>query len=451
MADVRRILIAAPHSGAGKTTVTMALLSAFRARGLRMTAFKCGPDYIDPMFHTEALQIPCRNLDLFLSTEDTVRGLLYAHGTDSDLCALEGVMGYYDGVNNTEEASSYHLAKATKTPTVLVVQAKGAALSLAAQIKGFQTFRTPSGIEGVILNGCHKAQYEKMKPLLEAETGLRLFGYFPPREDCAVKSRHLGLVTADELSDLQERLERLGQQAEESLDLEGLLHLAASAPQMAGALPKCEPVTQHRPRIAVARDAACCFYYADNLALLEQLGAELIFFSPLKDALLPKGTAALYFGGGYPELYAEALSNNTSMRESVRLAVRNGMPTVAECGGYLYLHERLDGHQMAGVIPASAYRTERLQRFGYQVLTAQRDTLLLKKGETLRAHEFHYWESDAMGDACEAQKPDGRTWNCIIGNESLFAGFSHLYFYSNPEIAARFVQQAAAYGETHGF
>ena len=321
MADVRRILIAAPHSGAGKTTVTMALLSAFRARGLRMTAFKCGPDYIDPMFHTEALQIPCRNLDLFLSTEDTVRGLLYTHGTDSDLCVLEGVMGYYDGVNNTEEASSYHLAKVTQTPVVLVVQAKGAALSLAAQIKGFQTFRTPSGIEGVILNGCHKAQYEKMKPLLEAETGLRLFGYFPPREDCAVKSRHLGLVTADELPDLQERLERLGQQAEESLDLEGLLHLAASAPQMAGALPKCEPVTQHRPRIAVARDAACCFYYADNLALLEQLGAPvgmtMVQLNP--SAFAARATPCAWFP-------AEAASTPTRLCSSVSCSMQLNAP-----------------------------------------------------------------------------------------------------------------------------
>lgn len=446
MNDRPRIMLAAPYSGAGKTTVVMALLAALQARGLKPAAFKCGPDYIDPMFHRAVLGVPSFNLDLFLSAEDTVRGLLHQHAKGHDLAVIEGVMGYYDGVGGTHRAGSYDLARATQTPVLLVLPARGAALSLAALARGFAGFRQPSHVAGIILNDCSEALYAKLKPVLEAESGLPLYGYLPRLADCTIESRHLGLVTAAEIVNLRQKISKLGDAARQSLDVEALLKLAHSAPPLSGELPEIKPVTNKKPRIAVAYDEAFCFYYADNLALLRLLGAELIMFSPLRDASLPEHTQALYVGGGYPELYAKELSQNFPMRQSLREAVRRGLPTLAECGGFLYLQQSLDGQPMAGALPGQAFATKQLQRFGYLTLTARRDNLLCPAGASIPAHEFHYWESSAIGEDCTALKPDGRCWPSVVANDTLFAGFPHLYFYGNIDFAARFVAKAAAYG-----
>ena len=236
-----------------------------------------------------------------------------------------------------------------------------------------------------------------------------------------------------------------------SADLNRLIELARSAPTLDAKLPAVSPVTDGKPRIAVARDEAFCFYYEDNLRLLEKLGAELSFFSPLRDDALPPNSCALYIGGGYPELYAEALSHNTVMRSAVRSAVLGGMPTVAECGGFQYLQQRLKdtngvSFDMVGAIASESFPTGRLSRFGYVTLTAQQDTLLCKKGEKIRAHEFHYWDSTVCGDGFIAKKPGGkRSWNCVVAQKNLFAGYPHLYFYSNPAFAKHFVRAAEEY------
>lgn len=447
MAELPRIILAAPHSGAGKTTVTLALLSALISQGVRPAAFKCGPDYIDPLFHRELLGLPSFNLDLFLSGERTARALLAAHAQGYDVAVIEGVMGYYDGVGLTEQAGSYDLARATDTPVALVLPASSAALSLAALVKGFCAFRRPSRIAGLILNGCGQSLYARLKPMLEAETGLPLFGYLPRLPECSVGSRHLGLITPAEIGGLRQKLEQLGQEARRSIEIEALLQLAAAAPPLEADLPPIAPRPGPGPRIAVARDRAFCFYYADNLQLLERLGAEPVCFSPLADPCLPPNVSALYLGGGYPELYAAELSANTALRQSIRDAVAGGLPTLAECGGFLYLHQRLDGRPMVGVIEGDALATPKLRRFGYLTLTASQDNLLCRAGESLPAHEFHYWDSTAVQDACRARKPDGREWPCVVASRTLFAGFPHLYFYANPEIAARYVQAAAAYAQ----
>lgn len=439
MSDNPRLMLAAPRSGAGKTTVTLALLTAMQTAGYDPVAFKCGPDYIDPMFHREVLGRDSHNLDLFLSAEDTVCGLLKRHSAGHGPAIIEGVMGYYDGVGGTGQAGSYDLARVSRTPAVLVLNARGAALSLAALAKGFADFRKPSYIAGLILNDCSAELYARLKAALEAESGLRLYGYLPRLPDCAIESRHLGLVSAGEIAGLREKLVKLGQAAAGSLDIAGLMALAQSAPPLAGALPALALVADQAPRIAVARDKAFCFYYPDNLDVLRQLGAELTMFSPLEDGALPENISALYIGGGYPELYPEQLRGNIALAGDIRRAVKRGLPVLAECGGFIYL-------QMTGALPGECADGRRLQRFGYVTLTAARDTMLLKQGESLPAHEFHYWQSNAEGDACLAQKLDGRSWPAIVATESLFAGFPHLYFYSNTEIAARFVAKAAAYG-----
>ena len=443
-----RLLLCAPASGGGKTTLTCAILQALVNRGVNPVAFKCGPDYIDPMFHSEIIGAKSRNLDLFFLGADTTRHLLEENSRDSGLALIEGVMGYYDGIGLSAEASAWDLARTTRTPAVLVLDGRGRALTAAAVVKGIRDFRPDSGIAGVVLNRVSPMLYPRLREAIEGETGVKVYGFLPNRPDCALESRHLGLVTAAEVAGLREKLSALAKQAEESVDIDGLLALAASAPELEArpmALP--EPV-EGRPRIAVARDKAFCFYYADGLALLEKLGAELVEFSPLADEGLPEGACGLYLGGGYPELYAEALADNRPMREEVRAAVLGGLPTVAECGGFLYLNQTLaDGEgrewPMAGVFSGRAANTGRLGRFGYITLTAKTDGLLGPAGTKIPAHEFHYWDTDAPGSAFRAEKPQStRGWDCAYHTPTLYAGFPHFHFCAAPEAAKRFVAAA---------
>ncbi|MGM9604778.1 MAG: cobyrinate a,c-diamide synthase [Faecousia sp.] len=432
-----RVLIAGTNSGCGKTTVVCAVLQALKNRGEVLASFKCGPDYIDPMFHSAVLGLRCRNLDLHFFEENTLRCLL----SQGEGCAvIEGVMGYYDGVGTGCEASSYAVAKAADAPAVLVVNARGAAHSILAVLGGFAGLYPDSGIRGVILNNCSHMLYPKLKALiLEHFAGtIQPLGFLPPMPDCSLESRHLGLVTAEEISNLQEKLGLLAENAEKNIDLDGLLALARSAPAL-----RWEPFALPRPgsavRIAVARDRAFCFYYEDNFRLLEQLGAELLPFSPLEDDALPENIQGLYLGGGYPELHAKALGENETMRASIRRALEHGLPCIAECGGFLYLQEKLLEQPMVGFLKGSGFYAGHLVRFGYATLTANRDGMLLRRGETLSVHEFHYYDVDDPGDAFTAKKASGSAWNCGVVSDTLYAGFPHLHFYAKPEIAARFL------------
>lgn len=455
-ADLPRLMLAAPGSGSGKTTLTIALLQALKNRGRRPAAFKCGPDYIDPMFHREVLGLPGYNLDLFFTPPHIVRGLLAQGAGEADIAVLEGVMGYYDGAGLTEEASSYHLACETGTPTVLAVKPGGSSLSAAALVSGFLRFRAESQIKGVLLNECAPSLGDRLAGIIERECGVPVYGVLPKLPHLALESRHLGLVTPDGVHDLREKAEELARSLEEHADVGALLALAGGAPTLEGSLPALSPVAPGVP-IAVARDEAFCFYYQENLDLLKSLGAELVFFSPLRDRALPEGTRGLYLGGGYPELHVQALSENESMRTSIRRAVGDGLPTVAECGGFLYLQRELEdgqkqSHPMVNALDGAGFPTGKLGRFGYIELTAQKDGLLGPEGEAIRGHEFHYWDSSHPGEAFQAQKPhSGRGWACGYTEAGLYAGFPHLYFWSNPASAARFVAAAKAFGgETNG-
>lgn len=443
--NASRLLLAGTGSGCGKTTVTTALLRTLQRRGVPLAAFKCGPDYIDPMFHTEALGVPSCNLDLFFVDETEVRGQLARHVPANGVGIIEGVMGFYDGVSgNTDTASAAHLARATDTPAVLIVRPRGQSLSLAAEIRGFRDF-APNTLAGVILNGVSAAMYPFYRAIAE-KAGLPVYGFLPPVPEAEIPDRHLGLVTAAEIGDLQMRLDRLADAAEQGLDLDGLLSLARTAPPLADECAPLTPVTDKPVRIAVAQDKAFCFYYADNFDVLRALGAELVPFSPLSDETLPDGVDGLYLGGGYPELHAAQLSANRTMRDSIRAAVLGGLPTIAECGGFLYLHRTLDGAEMANVIDADATLTKKLQPFGYVTLTARRDNLLCRAGEKIRAHEFHYAVSSNAGTDFNAVKPNGCAWACVHADETLYAGFPHLYFRANPAFAAHFVRRCAQKG-----
>ena len=314
---IPRLLLAGTNSGCGKTTVTCAVLQALVNRGLKVGAFKCGPDYIDPMFHSRIIGAKSANLDLHFFSPNTLRYLLITNARDRDVSIIEGVMGYYDGMGlTTNRASSYEVAKVTDSPVVLVVSAKGASLSVLATIQGFLTLYPDNNIKGVILNQCTDMTYGALAKAIEERLGIRALGYLPKMADCTLESRHVGLVTAAEVENLREKLQLMAQQAEKTIDLDGLLALAAEAEAVT-----YEPVElprQEKIRIAVAKDNAFCFYYEDSLEAMSEMGAKLIEFSPLNDERLPDNIHGLYLGGGYPELYTDKLSKNISMRKSIR-------------------------------------------------------------------------------------------------------------------------------------
>lgn len=442
-----RLMLAAASSGSGKTTIACAILQALTRMGEYPVSFKCGPDYIDPMFHRQVLGVPSRNLDLFFSDEATAAYLLQKNSENFSLAFIEGVMGYYDGIATTTEASSWQLAKATQTPVVLVLNCKGMSVSIAAQLGGYLSYQPDSQIKGVILNQVSKSIYPEIKALIEQRYDVAVCGYMPKMSDCSLESRHLGLVTAEEIGDLQQRLEKLGEQAMQTIDLPLLLKIAAQAPALA--VPAVQlPAPNPTPlRIGVARDKAFSFYYADNLELLEQLGAQLVEFSPLHDPQLPDDLDGLLLGGGYPELYADTLSQNRTLMTQIKASLQNGLPCIAECGGFQYLCEQLEGadsksYPMVGFLPGSSFRTPSLRRFGYVRLTAQKDNLLCKKGEGFAAHEFHYWDSQHCGNGCIAQKPCRRSsWECVVCDENFWAGYPHLYFYANVQMAKNFLNR----------
>ncbi|NMA36785.1 MAG: cobyrinate a,c-diamide synthase [Papillibacter sp.] len=451
--SINRLMITAPNSGGGKTTLTCAILRALCLRGLKPASFKCGPDYIDPMFHEKVIGAKSTNLDLFFAGEEGLRQLLYRNSINSDVSVIEGAMGFYDGIGMTDEASASSIARATGTPAVLVADGKAQALSIAALISGFVSFRGGTSIKGVIFNRISPKLYEDMKSLVEKECGVRVYGYMPELKDCVIESRHLGLVTADEIEDIKEKLISLAKAAEESVDIDGLLELASKAPPLEVKPYTPEAITKARPKIAVARDRAFCFYYSDTLRLFEELGAEIAYFSPLSDIKLPEGCAGLYIGGGYPELYARQLSENKAMLKEVNDAVRGGMPTIAECGGFMYLHSEMEGrdgsfYKMAGVLPYKAYRTKKLQRFGYINVQAKEDSLLLSKGESIPAHEFHYWDSSDPGSGLRALRPrSDKSWDCAHVSKTMYAGYPHLYLFGNPGAAGKFVKACEIYKE----
>lgn len=439
---VPRVLIAGTGSGCGKTTVTCALLRALTDRGLRVGAFKCGPDYIDPMFHSRITGGRSTNLDTFFFLENTARYLLAKNGAGCGVSVIEGVMGYYDGLSTTDTgASSYELAQVTDSPVVLVVNARGASLSVLAEIHGFRSFCGGEHIRGVILNRCSAMVYPALAQAIRERFGeaVRPLGYLPPMPDCVFESRHLGLVTAGEIGDFEDKLARLARQAEQTIDIDGVVNLGESAREVR--CQKVEPPRYAAPvRIAVARDRAFCFYYADSLELLKDMGAELAEFSPLEDKELPAGIHGLYLGGGYPELYTQQLAANRTMLRSVRRAVEGGLPCIAECGGFMYLTRSIAGAPMAGALPGGCFDAGKLVRFGYVTLRAKTDNLLCRAGEEIRGHEFHHWDADAPGGDFTAIRPNGRSWDCVTATRRLYAGYPHFHFYSNPAFAARFYE-----------
>ena len=447
-----QFLLAAPRSGSGKTTMTCALLMALKRRGHAPCAFKSGPDYIDPMFHRAVLGVESRSLDLFFSAPETVR-TLYAKGAAGHGAAVcEGAMGFYDGLGGvSDRASAWHLADTLGLPVLLVVEPKGQSLTLAAELKGLVNFRTPSHIAGILLNNCTARMHALLAPMLEKETGLPVLGFLPKLPEAVIGSRHLGLYTAAEVENLQQKLALLADAVEEHIDWPRLLALCEKEPPALPVQPETPPA---RVRIAVAQDEAFCFTYAETLEAFRDAGAEVVFFSPLRDTALPENIGGLYLPGGYPELHARELSENTSLLREIKQKIESGFPTAAECGGFLYLGQSLTDAEgqswpMAGVLPGKAKDAGGLVRFGYAALSADSDSMLFRAGESFPIHEFHHWDSTANGTALAAKKPvGGAEWRCGFVNEHFYAGFPHLYWAGTP-LPQRFAAAAENYRRDH--
>lgn len=449
---IPRILLAAGASGSGKTLITCGMLKALVDRGLKTASFKCGPDYIDPMFHSRVIGTRARNLDTFFTSEKITRAIFQKNAQGFDISVMEGVMGFYDGVGGTTtKASAYDLASVTDTPVILIVNSKGMSVSLVAYIKGFLEYRKDSRIKGVIFNQMSAMLYPRMKELVEKELGISVFGYVPAVEDCVIESRHLGLVLPDEIPELQKKLQKLSGILEETLDMDGILALADSAPDMEEASYKISYKTQEPVRIGVACDEAFCFFYEDNFRILKEMGAELIYFSPVHDSCLPKDLDGLLLYGGYPELNGKALEENESMRNEIREKLEGSLPCMAECGGFMYLHEEMEDiegniRKMAGVIKNRVFRTPRLSRFGYVTLSQKKSVFGQEDLGEIPAHEFHYFDSENCGEDFYAIKPQSkRGWDCIHGTDNLLAGFPHLYYFGNPKIPEVFLKKCLEY------
>ena len=513
-------MLSAMMSGSGKTVMTTAILLALKRRGQSLISFKCGPDYIDPMYHTRVLGIPCRNLDLFLmgsravaeelsvdgDYEFAAAGELSANGDYDpaaaeeltakrdhnttagagvqangpyDLAVIEGAMGFYDGVGGTTRASAYEIASQTNTPVLLVVRSKGQSATLAAQLCGMLKFRENPCLAGVIFTECTERLYAHLKPIVERETGLSVFGYLPRMEEAVIDSRHLGLVTAEEIEDFGGRFSKVADQLEKTADLDGILRMAEqfqTAPA-GGAVTDVMQTAADPVRIAIARDEAFCFYYESSFEALRRAGAELVWFSPVRGEHFPENVHGLYLGGGYPERYAAALSENENILAAIRSARSDGMPIVAECGGFLYLLEKLEGedgnvYPMAGVLPGNGFRTKGLRRFGYTVLQADTDSLLFRAGEKVPTHSFHHWDASDPGSGLFVRKAadmiqSGKSFDCVrsgragdltgeetspasgwrecFTDENLYAGFPHLALGGELPLAERFVERCRAY------
>lgn len=442
-------VIAGVTSGVGKTTVVAGVIGALRRRGLTVQPFKAGPDYIDPTYHTLAAGAPCRNLDTWLLPPDAVLELAHRAASGKDLVIVEGVMGLYDGrFATSEEGSTAQLAKLLGLPVVLVVDASKVARSIAATVLGFQRYDPDLRLAGVILNGVGTPGHLRIcEEAIAQASGLPVLGHLPTRPDLKLPERHLGLSPTVEEATSEGFLARLAGQVETSVDLNALLAKSAPLRAPSGA-PSLFPTHRVPPvaRLAVAMDKAFSFYYQDSFDLLEAWGAEAVPFSPLEDASLPEAAGGVYIGGGFPELYAEQLSRNTPMMRSLRQAAASGIPIYAECGGLMYLGKSIvdfEGreHPMVGLIPAVSRMKGTRLTLGYRTVKALSDGPLLRKGEAVRGHEFHWSVLDGdsgTSAAYEVVDQAGRREGFRCG--SVLATYVHLHLGGNSVLARRFVE-----------
>ncbi|MBA4603688.1 cobyrinate a,c-diamide synthase [Thermoactinomyces mirandus] len=455
--DRPRIVIAGAGSGVGKTTVTLGLMAAFGKRGLEVQGFKAGPDYIDPGYHTAVTGRPSRNLDTWMLAPDTMREIFLRGSRGADISIIEGVMGLYDGKGPlSDRGSTAEIAIMLQSPVILVINIDSMARSAAAVVKGYQLLNPAVPIAGVIANrGGSEGHFRLVQAAIEQECGIPVLGWIARDPSISIPERHLGLIPAIERGETNSLFARLAVLIEKGIDLDRLQSLASKAPRLE--MPEKQLFANYVPAkevtIAVARDAAFNFYYPENLELLAHGGARLQFFSPLRGEHVPEEADGLYIGGGFPEEFVRELSGNSGVKDSFRRKIGEGMPTCAECGGYMYLTEVIIDREgntrpMAGVIPAVVRMKDGLSALGYREVEAVTDNLLLKRGEKARGHEFHYstliWKTKNRTSAYETSGRSGKRREGYA-SENLLAGYTHLHFASNPAMAKRFISACKKY------
>ncbi len=449
---MKGIVVAGVHSGCGKTTITLGLMAAFKRRGLRVAPFKAGPDFIDPGHHTTITGVAGRNLDGWMLKKQTNLDIFRQNTAQADIAVVEGVMGLFDGYDGRSEAgSTAQLAKWLDLPVLLVVDARSMARSAAALVQGFENFDSALRFAGVLFNKVGSPVHlDYLTQALEGNVKMPCLGGIGRHPDIEIPSRHLGLVTSGDHGLSEQMQAALADLVEKGMDLDGLLD---SLPWITTDTPAAQEKKQAVVRIAVARDSAFCFYYPENIELLEQAGAQIIYFSPLSETGLPDQTDGLYLGGGYPELHARTLAENTGFRQAVSLACKNGMPIYAECGGFMALCRTLEdlegqSHDMAGCFGFTCRMFKRLRALGYREIVLNRNTILGQTGMMARGHEYHYADLDDHGEKSVYNASDRtgctRSVPGFQKNRTL-GSYLHLHFKSNPQVPQNFVQACLTY------
>ena len=458
-----RLMFAGTNSGVGKTTITTAVMTALTRQGYKVQPYKVGPDYIDPGYHLAATGKISRNLDSWFLDLDGIVEIFIRSAVNADLSVIEGVMGLYDGYGTGEDGSSAQVAKLLKCPTVLILDARSMARSAAAVVYGFRNFDPKVPIVGAILNRVGSDRhYRILKDSVESNCGIPVLGAIKRNELLVMPERHLGLVPTSEKNDMKERLDMLAATVSASIDLERLVLLAKQAEELTEPEKKLFPIksltygTQSNVRIGVARDEAFNFYYQDGLDLLSALGAELVFFSPVHDNHLPPELDGLYLGGGFPEMFLDALGNRKTFLSDIREAVASGMPVYAECGGFMYLTEAIEDFSgkkvdMAGVVPGYCRMEHRRAALGYVTATFLKDTVLAPQGTVIKGHEFHYStyfapESVLPVPAYLMVKSDGSMENYAgYAGGNILASYLHLHLATHPQLAKNFIKSCSRF------
>ena len=438
---MKTIMIAAPSSGSGKTTITMGLIRALKQRGLDVCGYKVGPDYIDPAFLAAAAGKPARNLDLHLQGETGVANNLGRKSGEYGV--IEGVMGYFDGMYNTWQNSSYHLSILLDVPVVLIYTPKGEMFSAIPKIQGMAEFGD-SKIQALIFNNVSQHYYELLKAAVEKYTSLKVLGFVPKMEQIELKSRHLGLVQSVEIHDLDKKIDHIAESIEAHVDMPLLVDTMQECTLQFAIDRQTDNLEKRELTVAVAKDQAFSFYYIENLELLEKT-CQVVYFSPLQDTVLP-ACDLLYLGGGYPEVFHKELSDNVSMLRSVKEYAEDGGCLYAECGGLMYLTEYVDDARMVGIFPGQTRLTSRLQRFGYIDITLKKTCLLGEAGDRLTGHEFHRSVSDVEGETVfHIKKTMGtRTWECGYSYKNVVAGYPHISFLGYPKLLRNMLDYVCA-------
>lgn len=449
-------MIAGTGSGVGKTTITIGLMAAFAKRGYTVQGFKCGPDYIDPSYHTAVTNRASRNLDSWMLKKEVVKEIFLNGSEGADLSIIEGVMGFYDGKDPLSNVgSTADISIITNSPVILVVNCASMARSAAAIVKGFQALSKEVNIVGVIANRVgSEGHYKLVKAAIEQECQVPVVGYLRRDEHLTIPERHLGLIPSIERGELDSFFQSLGEMVSETIDLNKIYELADAPLIEINHEPIFKKAAQKHIRIAVAKDQAFHFYYPENLELLSAYGAELVFFSPLKGEKVPKNVHGLYIGGGFPEEFAEKLAKNAEVKSSIKKAIEDGMPTLAECGGFMYLTETIETtegkqYEMVGAIRGKVRIHNKLAAIGYREVRGEKGNYLLPSGFAAKGHEFHYSTYEAEKDLPFAYDIKGlrkeQKEGVRLGN--LVAGYTHIHFASCPELVHNWVKQCQRYKE----